>query len=64
MKSLTNEIIKLEPRSTNVAAIPMPMALATDTETASVGHSPKAKTNVGFSLIMPLVNSLIKFFIL
>ena len=57
------EIIILEKTNTNVAAIPIPKALNNEVDTAKVGHKPKINPNVGLSIVMPLVNSLIKLFI-
>ena len=45
----------LEQRRTIVAAAPIPSALITLVEVASVGHVPKIRTRTGFSLIRPLV---------
>ncbi len=57
---LISEIITFEQTNTKVAAIPMPMALFTEVDVARVGHMPKTITKIGFSLMRPLVSSLIK----
>ena len=40
--------------NTTVVESPIPTPLIADVVTANVGHIPNIKTNVGFSLIMPL----------
>src|SRR3989339_1593151 len=59
----TEEIIILEQTKTKVAANPIPMAFLTEVETARVGHNPSTSPKVGFSIIIPLVNSLIRRFL-
>ena len=48
------EIIILENINTTVVESPIPAPLIADVVTASVGHIPKIRTKVGFSLIIPL----------
>ena len=46
-----------EQASTKVAAMPMPTPSFTVEVTASVGHMPRTRRKMGFSLTTPLVNS-------
>jgi hypothetical protein len=57
---LRADIITFEPTRTNVAARPIPIALETARLVAKVGHMPRSSLKVGFSLIIPLVNSDLK----
>jgi len=63
IKFLIEETIILDPKSTNVAATPMPNPFKTLVETARVGHNPRASLNVGFSIKIPFENSRKSFFI-
>ena len=45
---LSNEIIRFDITSTTVEESPIPIPLIADVVTASVGHIPSVKTNVGF----------------
>jgi hypothetical protein len=51
------EITILESIRTNVVASPILIPLIADVVVAKVGHIPRRSTNVGFSLIKPLVIS-------
>ena len=59
MKFLSSEITKLEPISTKDAAAPMPTAFMTLVVVAMVGQVPRTSRKVGFSVIMPLRNTLV-----
>ena len=52
-----SEIAILESTSTNKVASPILIPLMADVVVASVGHIPRRRTNVGFSLIRPFVIS-------
>ncbi len=58
MKFLRAEMTTLEQTRTKVVAKPIPIPLMAVVVTARVGHMPKTKRNMGFSLQKPLVNSL------
>ena len=45
----------MERISTNVVARPIPKPLMADVVVPKVGHIPRTRTKVGFSLIIPLV---------
>jgi hypothetical protein len=51
------EITMLERMRTNIVASPMLIPLMAEVVVANVGHIPRRRTNVGFSLIRPLVIS-------
>ena len=51
---LSMEISILDITSTAVVESPMPIPLTAEVVTASVGHMPSIRTNVGFSLTRPL----------
>ena len=57
---LRADIMIFEPTRTNVAARPIPIPLKTARLVAKVGHIPRSIRNVGFSLIIPLLNSDLK----
>ena len=59
IKFLSSEITKLEPISTKDAAAPMPTAFMTLVVVAMVGQVPRTRRKVGFSVIMPLRNTLV-----
>jgi hypothetical protein len=50
---LIREIIKLEKMSTAIVAKPMDIPLRAELVVPNVGHMPKRRTKVGFSLIIP-----------
>ena len=54
-KGAMAEITMLDRTSTNKVARPMLSPLMADVVVASVGHIPRRRTNVGFSLKKPLV---------
>jgi hypothetical protein len=45
----------LEHISTNMVATPIPIPFMADVVVASVGHIPRRRTNVGFSLNIPFI---------
>ena len=51
---LSTEIKRLLSARTAAVVSPIPRPFMADVVTASVGHIPRVRTNVGFSLIMPL----------
>jgi hypothetical protein len=51
------EITIFERMRTNIVASPMLIPLMAEVVVAKVGHIPRRRTNVGFSLIRPLVIS-------
>jgi hypothetical protein len=51
------EITIFDIMSTAIVATPIPIPLIAEEVTPSVGHIPKIRTNVGLSLIIPLVIS-------
>jgi hypothetical protein len=51
------EITIFERIRTNIVASPMLIPLMADVVVAKVGHIPRRRTNVGFSLMRPLVIS-------
>ena len=55
---LKREITILEQTKTAVAATPIPIAFEAEVVTAKVGQVPKTRHKTGFSLIIPLENSL------
>ena len=54
MTCLNKEITKLDMIKTTIVVSPIPIPLIADVVTANVGHIPSIKTNVGFSLTIPL----------
>jgi hypothetical protein len=50
---LMSEIIKFEKMSTAIVANPIDMPLSAELVVPRVGHIPKRRTKVGFSLIIP-----------
>lgn len=58
MKFLSREMTTLEQTKTKVVAKPIAIPLMAAVVTARVGHIPKTKRKIGFSLQKPLVNSL------
>jgi hypothetical protein len=52
-----SEIAIFESMRTNIVASPMLIPLMADVVVAKVGHIPRRRTKVGFSLIKPLVIS-------
>jgi hypothetical protein len=57
IKRAIAEITILERIRTNIVASPMLIPLIAEVVVANVGHIPRRRTNVGFSLIRPLVIS-------
>jgi hypothetical protein len=57
MRGAISEIAIFESTSTKRVARPMLIPLIADVVVAKVGHIPRRRTNVGFSLIRPLVIS-------
>ena len=55
MRFLSKEITTFEHIRTNVVARPILIPLRADVVVPSVGHIPSINTNVGFSLMSPLV---------
>ena len=53
----SSDMTALEQTSTNVVASPIPRPFFAMVVTARVGHIPSRVTSVGFSLMMPFVNS-------
>ncbi len=51
---LMQEMTKLVQMSTAIVASPIDMPFMAEVVVASVGHIPSIRTNVGFSLTMPL----------
>ncbi|MPM66393.1 hypothetical protein SDC9_113300 [bioreactor metagenome] len=51
----TDEITTLDIIRTKVVASPIPKPFIADVVVPSVGHIPSKRTNMGFSLIIPLV---------
>ena len=58
MMFLSRDMTTFEPTSTNVAAAPIPTAFVALVVEASVGHMPRTSLSVGFSLSIPLKNTL------
>ena len=63
IRFLSKEITTLEQKSTNVVANPIDMPFSAEEVVPNVGHIPNSNTNVGFSLMMPFINTL-KLFII
>ena len=63
IKFLIKEITTLEHTSTNVVANPIDIPFNAEEVVPKVGHIPRRSTNVGFSLMIPFINTL-KLFIL
>ena len=55
IRFFNNEIKQFERTSTNIVANPIPKPFVPEVVTPRVGHIPKRRTNVGFSLIIPRV---------
>jgi len=51
---LSKAIIAFDAVKTTMVVIPIPKPFCNDDVTASVGHIPNIRTNVGFSFIIPL----------
>ena len=51
----TADITIFERISTTIVARPIPIPLIAEVVVPRVGHIPKTRTNVGFSLIIPFV---------
>ncbi len=56
VRFLMRDMAMLEQMSTNIVAKPIDIPLMADVVVASVGHIPRRRTKVGFSLMMPLSN--------
>ena len=54
----------LEQISTNVVANPIDIPFKAEEVVPNVGHIPKRSTNVGFSLMIPFINTLKLFIVL
>ena len=63
IRFLSMEITTLEQNSTNVVANPIDMPFSAEDVVPNVGHMPSNNTNVGFSLMIPFINTL-KLFII
>jgi hypothetical protein len=61
---LIQEITMFEHTNTAMVAKPIPIPLMAEEVVPNVGHIPKRSTNVGFSLIIPFINTLKLFIIL
>jgi hypothetical protein len=57
MNDAIAEITILDRMRTNIVASPILIPLMAEVVVANVGHIPRRRTNVGFSLIRPLVIS-------
>jgi hypothetical protein len=57
MRFLSRAITMFEQMSTNVVANPIDIPLSADEVVPSVGHIPRRRTKVGFSLTRPLRNT-------
>ena len=55
MNLRSNETTAFEQIKTAVAARPIPTALVTEFDIASVGQVPRIRTNTGFSLRRPVI---------
>jgi hypothetical protein len=53
IRFLIRDIIKLENMSTAIVARPIDIPFMAELVVPNVGHIPKRRTNVGFSLIIP-----------
>ena len=62
MSRFKRDIITLEQISTKVVASPILSPLMADVVVAKVGHIPRRRTKVGFSVMIPLVIVLIYLF--
>ena len=51
---LSADTIAFDPNRTNKAAPAIPIAFSTDVVTASTGHSPSTRLNIGLSFTIPL----------
>ena len=53
-RDLMREMTVLEQMSTNMVASPIAIPLRAEVVVASVGHIPRRRAKVGFSVVMPL----------
>jgi hypothetical protein len=60
MNLRNKEIVQFEPTKTTVVASPIATPFMAAVVTAKVGHIPRSSLNIGFSAIIPLVNSFLR----